>query len=217
MFPYFFRKAAGGAATIKRPMNNMPSNEQSPVGDPIATDEVANGALDWAAILQQHRSWLRTVIAARCKEPQAVDEILQELSMAVLKQNAPLKDKQKVAPWLYQIAVRQSLMYRRKHGRRRNMEQRYADQLRASTAQKHAPDPLSWLLANERRQLIRQGVEQLSPKEAEILMLKYTQDWSYKHIAEHLGTTESAVESRLHRARKNLRQRMVALEVIESK
>jgi RNA polymerase sigma-70 factor (ECF subfamily) len=198
-------------------MNNIPSNKQSPAGAPNATETDADGPLDWAAILEQHRSWLRTVIAARCKEPQAVDEILQELSMAVLKQRAPLKDKQKVAPWLYQIAVRQSLMYRRKHGRRRNMEQRYADQLRSSAVQKHTPDPLSWLLANERRQLIRQGVEQLSPKEAEILMLKYTQDWSYKQIAEHLGTTESAVESRLHRARKNLRQRMVALEVIESK
>lgn len=213
----FSRKAGQVTATITRPMNNMPSKEQSPQSDPIPSQAGAKGTLDWAAELQQHGSWLRTVVAARCGEPQAVDEILQEISMAVLKQKAPLRDKQKVAPWLYQIAVRQSLMYRRKHGRRRNMEQRYAEQLRSGAVPNHSPDPLSWLLAHERRQLIRQGVEQLNPKEAEILMLKYTQDWSYKQIAQHLGTTASAVESRLHRARKNLRQRMVALEVIESK
>ena len=174
-------------------------------------------SLDWAAELQQHRPWLRTVIAARCKEPQAVDEILQEVSIAVLKQKSPLRDPNKVAPWLYQVAVRQSLMYRRKHGRRRNMQERYAARLQSEPLHTSLPDPLDWLLANERRQLIRQGVEQLNPKEAEILLLKYTQDWSYKQIAEHLGTTESAVESRLHRARKSLKQRMVALEVIEAK
>ena len=124
----------------------------------------------------------------------------------------------KVAPWLYQIAVRQSLMYRRKHGRRRNMEQRYAERLQSTPRPNtSSPDPLSWLLANERQQLIREGIERLSPKEAEMLLLKYTQDWSYKQIADHLGLTESAVESRLHRARKNLRKQMVALEVIETK
>ena len=193
-------------------MNQTSGNNELPDRDQSNT-----GSLDWAAELQRHRSWLRTVIAARCKEPQAVDEILQEVSVAVVKQDAPLRDASKVAPWLYQVAVRQSLMYRRKHGRRRNMQKRYAESLRAESTQTHSPDPLDWLLANERRQLIRQGVEQLNPKEAELLLLKYTQDWTYKQIAEHLGTSESAVESRLHRARKSLRQRMIALNVIESK
>jgi len=189
--------------------------------EPPNREEPALAKLDWSAELDRHRSWLRAVIAARSQEPQAVDEIMQEVSMAVVKQKASgtaqLRDTSKVAPWLYQIAVRQSLMYRRKHGRRRNMEQRYAEQLQATPPPNKSPDPLSWLLANERRQLIRKGIERLSPKEAEMLMLKYTQDWSYRQIANHLGMTESAVESRLHRARKNLRKQMVALEVIEAK
>lgn len=172
---------------------------------------------NWPAELDRHRSWLRTVIGARCRESQAVDEIMQEVSMAVIKQNAPLKDLSKVAPWLYQIAVRQSLMYRRKHGRRRNLEQRYAQQIETTPRRSEPPDPLNWLIAIERRELVRKGVAKLNPKEAEILLLKYTEDWSYKSIAEHLGITESAVESRLHRARQNLRREMVALEVIETK
>jgi len=175
-------------------------------------------AIDWTAELARHQRWLRTVIAARCREPQAVDEIMQEVSIAVLKQSSPLRDSSKVAPWLYQVAVRQSLMYRRTHGRRRNMEQRYADRVETAEAQsRSAPlDPLSWLIANERRELIRQGLQQLNPKESEILMLKYTEDWTYQQIAQHLGISESAVESRLHRARQSLRKTMVALEVIES-
>ena len=38
-------------------------------------------------------------------------------------------------------------------------------------------------------------------------MLKYTEDWSYRALAEHLGISESAVETRLHRARGRLRTR----------
>lgn len=173
--------------------------------------------IDWFAELERHQSWLRTVIAARCREPQAVDEILQEVSMAALKQESPLRDVTKIAPWLYQIAVRQSLMYRRKCGRRRNLEERYAVRLE-STSERFSPvDPLDWLIASERRELIRQGIKQLKAKEAEILLLKYTQDWTYQQISEHLGISESAVESRLHRARQNLRREMVALQVVESK
>ena len=179
--------------------------------------KAAAGARDWAAELQQHRSWLRTVIAARCREPQAVDEILQEVSMAVIKQKAPLRDDAKLAPWLYQIAVRQSLMYRRKHGRRRNLEQRFAAEVEVHPRQSQPVNPLDWLIASERQQLVRSAVEKLNPKEAEMLLLKYTQDWTYKQIAEHLGISESAVESRLHRARRNLRREMVALEVVETK
>lgn len=172
--------------------------------------------IDWAEVLNANQAWLRTVIATRSGEPQAVDEIMQEVSMAVIKQQAPLQDQAKLAPWLYQIAVRQSLMYRRKHGRRRNLQQRYADRMEREP-RRPVTNPLEWLLAEERRSLIRKGLEQLSPKETEILLLKYTQDWSYQQIAEHLGISESAVESRLHRARKRLRREMVALEVVESK
>ena len=137
--------------------------------------------------------------------------------MAAVKQSAPLRETSRVAPWLYQIAVRQSLMFRRRHGRRRNMEHRYAEQLENSPRPAVAPDPLDWLIASERRTLIRQAIQRLKPKEAEILLLKYNHDWSYQQIASHLGISASAVESRLHRARHNMRRQLVALDVIESK
>ncbi len=76
-------------------------------------------------------------------------------------------------------------------------------------------DPLSWLLADERRSLIRQALGQLNPRDAEILLLKYTENWSYHQIAVHLGIGHAAVEARLHRARARLRAELAALDVIE--
>jgi RNA polymerase sigma-70 factor (ECF subfamily) len=155
------------------------------------------------------------VILARVGEPQAVDEVLQEVSLAAVSQRAPLADPAKVGPWLYQLAVRQSLLYRRKMGRRRKLVDRYVQRFPPSDGDGQL-DPLGWLLADERRKLIRVALGQLARRDAEILLLKYTEDWSYAELAEHLGISHSAVEARLHRARQRMRQELTQLEVVES-
>ena len=48
---------------------------------------------------------------------------------------------------------------------------------------------------------------------AELLLLKYTENWNYHQLAERLGVSHSAVEARLHRARARLRGELAALEV----
>ena len=78
------------------------------------------------------------------------------------------------------------------------------------------PDPLDWLLADERRQMIRLALARLPERDAEMLLLKYTENWSYHQIAAHLGVSHSAVEARLHRARRRLRGELAALKVIEA-
>ena len=84
-----------------------------------------------------------------------------------------------------------------------------------SEADCKAEDPLDWLLADERRQLIRQALARLPKRDGEILLLKYTEGWSYHQLADHLGISHSAVEARLHRARQRMRQELTALNVIE--
>ncbi len=173
-------------------------------------------AIDWNAALAQHDRWLRTVAYARVRERQAVDEVMQEVALAAVKQAAPIADAAKVAPWLYRLVVVQSLLYRRKCGRRRRLNDRYTEQVRSRDAEPLAePDPLSWLLAQERRVLIRQALGQLAHRDAEILLLKYTENWSYHQIAAHLGIGHAAVEARLHRARGRLRRELAVLEVVE--
>jgi RNA polymerase sigma factor (sigma-70 family) len=173
--------------------------------------------VDWPAALAQHDRWLRTVALARLGEPQAVDEVIQEVALAAVRQAAPLADSSKVAPWLYRLAVRQSLLYRRKCGRQRRLASRYGEQVRAGDAGGRAEvlDPLGWLLADERRVQVRRALAELAPRDAEILLLKYTENWNYHQIAFHLGVSHSAVEARLHRARRRLREELAAMNVIE--
>lgn len=163
----------------------------------------ASGGIDWAVVLPQHERWLRAVILARVKEPQAVDEVLQEVALSAVRQHAPIQDPEKVGPWLYRLAVLTSLMYRRAVGRRKKWLKRYGQESNNG----HAGDgnPLEWLMRSEREELVRRALAVLPARDAELLFLKYTQDWSYQQIADHLGLSFSAVQTRLHRARQRLR------------
>jgi RNA polymerase sigma-70 factor (ECF subfamily) len=184
-------------------------------GDEVVAE--CGPTIDWQQELSRHDRWLRTVVAARLRDRLAVDEVMQEVSLAALEQRAPLRNAASVAPWLYRLAVLQSLLYRRKRGRARKLASRFAER---AEARQHddcgRADPLDWLVANERHALVRQAVSRLSDRDAEILMLKYGEDWSYHELAAHLGISHSAVETRLHRARRRLRDELAALNVVET-
>jgi RNA polymerase sigma-70 factor (ECF subfamily) len=171
--------------------------------------------MDWRPALAEHQRWLRTIVYARLREAEAVDEVLQEVALAVVRAPSPPRDAGKVAPWLYRVALRQVLLYRRKCGRRRRLEAGYAAHRQETETAGEAPDPLAWLLADERRRLVRESLQTLAPKDAEILLLKYTENWSYHQLAAHLGLSHSAVEARLFRARQRLREALAAHEAAD--
>ena len=69
------------------------------------------------AIFEQHRRWLTTVIQSRVRDRILVDDILQEVSVAVLQAKDRLQDIDQLGPWLYRVAIRQILQLRRSRGR----------------------------------------------------------------------------------------------------
>jgi len=198
----------------------MAMMQSDPRRKPDAQSDVCTpgdvGVIDWPCVLAENDRWLRTVIYARLGEPQAVDEVMQEVSLAAVRQKAPINDSKKVAAWLYRLAVTQTLLHRRKLGRRRKLVDRYAQRYQPTEQDNRQADPLSWLLSEERRQKVRSAVKRLVRRDAEILLLKYTEDWSYQDLAGHLGISESAVEARLHRARQRLRTELAALDVVDA-
>ncbi len=171
---------------------------------PTPAEALPRPILDWSTALDEHGRWLRTVVSARLGERQAVDEVMQEISLAAVEQRSPLSDPTKVGAWLYRLAVIKVLLYRRRRGRQAKLFGRYADRVRDSP--KSDCEPLGWLVSAERSDLVRQAIAELPRREAEILLLKYSEGWSYRELALHLGQSESAVESRLHRARRKLRE-----------
>jgi RNA polymerase sigma-70 factor (ECF subfamily) len=171
---------------------------------PTPEPEVVAGALDWGATLAEHERWLRRVVAARLDEPQAVDEVMQEVAMAAVAQRSPLLNPARAAVWLYRLAVRHVLIYRRKIGRQRSLVGRYAARKTASETDE-SPSPLAWLVNDERQRLVHAALERLPRRDAELLILKYAEGFSARELAERLGAAIPTIEARLHRARHRLR------------
>jgi len=165
---------------------------------------------DLNQLVVAHDRWLRTALSTRLSGRDEIDEVMQETYAAAAEGLKSLRKVDAAGPWLYQIAIRQALMFRRRMGRNRKMiesaKQEYVDQTSGDS------NPLQWLLAEERNQLVRRSMQHLPRRDAEILLLKYTENWSYQQIGTHLGISESAVEARLHRARQRLRKQLAAAE-----
>src|SRR5262245_43582681 len=174
--------------------------------------ERASNPIDWSAALALHGRWLRTVVIARVGDPWAVDDVLQEVAVAAVKNGHQLRDVGSCGPWLYRLAVVTALQYRRRHGRGRKLIDRFAERVPPTDADHRELDPLDWLLADEQKALVRQALGCLPRRDAEVLLLKYTEDWTYKELAEHLGLSASAVEARLHRARQRMRRALAQFD-----
>jgi RNA polymerase sigma factor (sigma-70 family) len=168
--------------------------------------------LPWDECLALHQSWLRRVILARTAEPAAVDDVWQQVALAAIEQRWPLADPTKVAPWLHRLAVIAAARYRRALGRQRRARERLCQE-QAVDSRHATADPMDLLLRRERHELTRRALRQLAPRDAEMLLLKYGERWSYRQIAAHLGLTPRAVDSRLLRARAALREALSALGI----
>jgi RNA polymerase sigma factor (sigma-70 family) len=168
------------------------------------------GAPDWGPTLAIHERWLRRVVAARVGEAQAVDEVMQDVALAAVSQQSPLRDPARAAFWLYRLAVRHVLIYRRKSGRRRGLMDRYAAR-EGRTEPDSSRSPLAWLVRDERQKLVQQALRTLSPRDAELLVLKYAEGFTARELSERLGATVSTIEARLHRARGRLRAELTRL------
>ena len=154
----------------------------------------------------QHENWLRTALHSRLGSHDEVDEVMQEVALAAASQAAKNQQVERVGPWLYRVAIRQVMLFRRKAGRRRKLIESAKHQLNGKGTP--VACPLQFLLSQERQHTVRKAMCTMSDLDRQLLMLKYVDGLSYGEIAERLGVTASAVQSRLHRARLLMRSRL---------
>ena len=161
-------------------------------------DRSPTDPIDWPLELQRHRHWLLKVLRCRVNDAHIVEDLYQNIALAVVKQMAKPNDAEKVAPWLYRLAVRQTINHHRKSHRRIQPTEQPDRESNAGT-------PLDWIMAEEKRGEIQQALRMLNSLDREILVLKYSENWSYVDLANRLGVKTKTVEYRLMKARKRLR------------
>ena len=108
----------------------------------------------------------------------------------------PPKRNDNVAGWLYRVAIRLGYNALRSAHRRSYYETTAG---MASLASQAPPDPAGEVERNETRAQVRAALQQMRPREAQILILRYS-GLSYQEIAAALGVAPSSVGALLARA-----------------
>jgi RNA polymerase sigma factor (sigma-70 family) len=170
-----------------------------------------NTVFDPLEALPEHETWLRTSLLARLGSRDEVEEVMQEVAVAAANQSAKAERIERVGPWLYRVAMRQMLLFRRKAGRQRKLLGNVAQACQPTEEDKNTRSPLEFLMSQERQREVRQAMVTLSERDRQLLLLKYVEGLSYGDIAKRIGVTPSAVQSRLHRARGMLRNRLTSM------
>ena len=151
---------------------------------------------------------------SRMGESDAVDDVMQNIALALVKQKESLGEINRISAWLYQVAVKQVLMYRRTRGRQRNFEKRILEHARATDADGSLlDDPAGRVMRAENQDNVKTAMGQLEELDRQLLMLKYSENWTYRQLAEHMGVKEDTIEYRLVKARKHLRRQLAANDI----
>jgi RNA polymerase sigma-70 factor (ECF subfamily) len=136
------------------------------------------------------------------------DDVFQNTFLQLYTKIGKYEQGRPVRPWLYTIATHQAIDALRRNGRHQAVS---LDQEREESSQgelpqlvgvleSQAPGPLDLVQSDERRQLVRQSVDQLPDILRQMVVLAYYQGLKYKDIADILGIPVGTVKSRLHAA-----------------
>ena len=142
--------------------------------------------------------------------PQDAEDILQETFIKAYKHLEGFDGRSSLSTWLYRIATNEALMLLR---RRKHIEvsidepyQTYGQDPEPIDIVDFCCLPEGELLSTEARVHLDQAVEQLPPKMRVVFVLRDIEGLSTRETAEVLDLSETAVKTRLSRARLRLRQ-----------
>ncbi len=175
-------------------------------------------------LLERYRDYLRRMVAARLDRRLAprVDpsDVVQEaLADASRRMDEYLRDRPiPFVAWLRQLAGDRVIDAHRWHvqSRRRSVTREshppeVSDESSISLARMLLADdtsPSNRMMKEERREQMLAAMAALSPRDREVLVMRHLEQLSTNEIAEALGISVGAVESRLLRALFRLRSRL---------
>jgi RNA polymerase sigma-70 factor (ECF subfamily) len=124
------------------------------------------------------------------------EDVVQETFTAAFAGISKFRGEASLKTWLMQILVRQSARVQRGRGRRMTIG--------IENAQPPIHDPAP---ATESRMDVIEMLAKLSPEHREVIVLRELQGMGYEEMAQALKIPRGTVESRLHRARQELRDK----------
>lgn len=142
---------------------------------------------------------LQAYLTALTRDPTRADDLLQETFLQMHRARAAHTPGQPVRPWVFAIAKRVFLMYRRSAGRRTRYEER------ASAEREERSGRSSDAGRVHARRDVEAVLRQVPPDGRRAFVLHHLFGFSFKEIAAKLGITPGAAKIRSSRAASAMR------------
>jgi RNA polymerase sigma factor (sigma-70 family) len=134
------------------------------------------------------------------------EELTQDVFIKVYRKIEGFKGESKLSTWLYRIAVTQSIDFLRKKKRQKRGSFLTSLFGKQETGEPDFHHPGVVAEQKENASVLFFAVRQLPEQQQTAFLLQKMEGLSQQQVAEVMNTTESSVESLLHRAKTNLRK-----------
>jgi RNA polymerase sigma-70 factor (ECF subfamily) len=153
------------------------------------------------ALIDRHSRYLFGVAHALSGDAHDAEDLVQETFMGAFRTR--FRGESSLRTWLVKILMRRAGMLRRSRRRESSTLSLDASGVTEPAAASGAPGGGG---ADARLDLSTM-LQALSPEHRQVILLREIEGLSYEQIADALGVPRGTVESRLHRAREELRKR----------
>ncbi|MBX6316277.1 MAG: sigma-70 family RNA polymerase sigma factor [Isosphaeraceae bacterium] len=159
----------------------------------------------FGALVEQFQRTVYAVCLGRLGNPSEALELTQEVFLHVMKRLDQLREPERFAGWLRQVAVRMAINRATRRVAPPSVE---VEVLEIAGGQRS--EPIDELITRERARHLWEGLARLKELDRETLVAFYIQGQSLVEIAERLDTPIGTIKRRLHTARKRLRAELEA-------
>ena len=173
-------------------------------------------------LLRQHEAYLYQICYNYTRNKEEALDLMQEVFIKIFRGLRTFDESRPLLPWLKRIAINTLINHSNKN---RLAETSLDGSWSQENENNQSVNPLSYLTtaANTEEQVIerdtRNIIEKLIVELPETyriaLALRYNEDMSYDEIASVLDLPLGTVKNNIYRARKMLRQKMQACELLE--
>ena len=179
--------------------------------DPELVKAAAGGdASAFHELVDRHSAHLFRVASLLSKSAADAEDIVQETFVGAFTGIGKFDNRASVKTWLSRILTRQAA--RSWHKTKRTRSQTVLDEAGGGPVEDAGLSVASTSVAVDHKIDVTAMLQTLSVEHREVLVLREMQGLSYGEIAVALGIPQGTVESRLHRARADMRRRLRGYE-----
>jgi RNA polymerase sigma-70 factor, ECF subfamily len=177
----------------------------------LLTEVLAGNLEAFAGIIRHHNQRMFRIARSIVTDDAEAMDAVQESFITAYERLEDLKEPQALGVWLARIVRNTALMRLRRNRRYQFMESADLDNvLEMSVPQPHQRSPEGEVANIQLRRLLEECIDELPEAFRTVFMLRAVEQCSTSATAEILEIEEATVKTRFHRAKRLIRERLLA-------